>query len=51
MTSGYAPWLERIIDAAQKEVDTWDAWKKETMQREAERTYYPDVKTEKVTQR
>lgn len=45
--SGYALWLQLVIDAAQKEVDTWDPWKRESMQREAERTYYPDVKTEK----
>lgn len=50
-TSGYALWLERVIDAAQKEVDTWDSWKRESMEREAERTYYPDVKTEKETRR
>ena len=44
-------WLDRVIESAQKEVDTWDSWKKESMQREAERTYYPDVKTDKETQR
>ena len=49
--SEYAPWLERIIDAAQKEVATWSDWKRESMQREADRTYYPDVKTDKETQR
>jgi len=45
--SGDASWLERVIDAAQKEFDTWSDWKKEYMQAEAERTYYPNGKDEK----
>lgn len=36
-------WLDKVIDGAQKEVDTWDTWKKESMQREAAKTYHPNV--------
>jgi len=38
--SGNAEWLERIINECQKEVNTWDSYKREVMQREAERKHF-----------
>ncbi|GEM_PF-4193088 len=43
-------WLDKVIDGAQKEVDTWDTRKKESMQREAEKTYRPNVNTSSNSQ-
>ncbi|NOZ43086.1 MAG: hypothetical protein GXP02_07995 [Alphaproteobacteria bacterium] len=43
-------WLDKVIDDAQKEVNTWDSYRKESMQREVERTYHPDVTTSSNSQ-
>ena len=43
-------WLDEVIDDAQKEVETWDSYKKESMQREVERTYHPNVTTSSNSQ-
>ncbi len=43
-------WLDKVIDGAQKEVNSWDSYKKESMQREVEITSHPNIAISKNSQ-
>lgn len=38
-------WLDNVINEAQKEVDSWDSSKKESIQREVEKTHQQSMNT------
>lgn len=43
-------WLDKVIDNAQKEVNSWDSYKKESMQREVEKTSHSNITIPKNSQ-